>query len=158
MSRIELQVIDSLGGNFNLLCEHAQSLFASEAKEWYWRYRRSVQRVTWPSLCQALRTNFQQHKSDFEIKEAIRARKQGPTECFDDFRNAILRTAEALQTPLSEMELVEIMQHNLRPRIRHQLLFVPVNSLAELRRLCLRGESLANEIAKTNYATPNTTS
>lgn len=156
LSRIELQVIDALGGNFNLLCEHAQCLFTNEAKDWYWRYRRSVPRVTWPSLCEALRTNFQQHKSDFDIKESIRARKQGQNECFDDFRNAILKIAESLQTPLSERELVETMQRNLRPVIRQQLLFVPVNSLAELRKLCIRGESLANEIAKSHCPAPTT--
>lgn len=150
--RIESQVIDTLGGNFNLLCEHVQSLFSKDAKDWYWRYRRSVERVTWPTLCQALRTNFQEHRSDTEIKELIRGRKQGPTESFDDFRNSVLKIAEALQTPLPETELVEVLQRNLRPRIRQQLLYVSVSSLAELRRLCLKGENLLNEIAKSNTA------
>lgn len=151
--RIESQVIDTLGGNFNLLCEHIQNLFINDAKDWYWRYRRSVDRVTWPTLCQALRTNFQEHRSDTEIKELIRARKQGQTESFDEFRNSILKMTEALQTPFPEAELVEVLQRNLRPRIRQQLLFVPVNSLAELRRLCLKGEHLLNEINKTNTTT-----
>lgn len=146
--RIECQVVDTLGGNFNLLCEHVQSLFTNDAKDWYWRYRRSVERITWTSLCEALRTNFQQHKSDFEIKEQIRSRKQGVTESFDDFRNAVLKLAESLQSPLPEPELIEILQHNLRPRIRQQLLYVPINSVAQLRKLCLKGESLANEIVK----------
>ncbi|XP_036319799.1 uncharacterized protein LOC118734185 [Rhagoletis pomonella] len=146
--RIESQVIDTLGGNFNVLCEHVQSLFTNEAKDWYWRYRRSVERVTWPTLCQALRTNFQEHRTDTEIKELIRARKQCLYESFDDFRNAILKLAEGLQIPLPELELVEILQRNSRPRIRQQLLYVPVTSLAELRKLCLKGENLLNEVSK----------
>ncbi|XP_023159122.1 uncharacterized protein LOC101459516 [Ceratitis capitata] len=154
--RIECQVTDTLCGNYNLLCEHIQSLFLNEAKDWYWRYRRTIERVTWPSLCEALRTNFQQHKTDFEIKEIVRSRKQGQYECFDDFRNAVIKLAEPLQTPFTESELIEILQYNLRPRIRQQLLYVQINSLAELRRLCLKGESLINEINKPTNSMANT--
>ncbi|XP_036347766.1 uncharacterized protein LOC118757134 [Rhagoletis pomonella] len=109
----------------------------------------------WPSLCEALRTNFQQHKTAFEIKEMVRSRKQGQNESFDDFRNAVLKLAEPLQSLFSELELMEILQHNLRPRIRQQLLYVQINSLAELRRLCLKSESLVNEINRSTNALPN---
>lgn len=153
--RIESQVIDTLGGNFNVLCDNAQCLFIKDAKDWYWRYRRSVDRVTWPSLCQELRTNFEDHKTDTELKEDMRARKQGPTESFDDYKNIILHISENLHTPLREIELVEILQRGLRPKIRQQLLYVTINSVSQLRRLCLKSENLHNEISNSNTHSHN---
>lgn len=78
----------------------------------------------------------------------MRARKKSMTETFDEYRNAVLKLSENLRTPLSELELVEILQRGLRPRIRQQLLYVQINSLAQLRVLSLKGESLLTEISK----------
>lgn len=86
--------VDTLGGNFNLLCENMPCLFTGEAKHWYWRYRRSVERITWHSVCQDLRTNFEEHRSDTEIKEDMGSRKQGPNELFEDYKNVMLRLSE----------------------------------------------------------------
>lgn len=33
--RIESMVVDTLSGNFNVLCENAQCIFVNEAKDWY---------------------------------------------------------------------------------------------------------------------------
>lgn len=96
--------------------------------------------------------NFPQLRSEFEIKKLIRSQKQRINESFDEFRNAVLKLAESLQSPLSEAELVEILLHNLRSRVRQQLLYVTTNSLYKLRRLCLKDESLANEIGKISYS------
>ncbi|KAI8121792.1 hypothetical protein CVS40_7153 [Lucilia cuprina] len=148
--RIESQVFDTLNGNFELLCEHAQCLFLKEAKDWYWWFRRTVNRVTWPILCEALRTSFGQHRSDIDIKEDMRTRKQNPSETFDDYKNAIFKISENLSTPLREQELVDILQRGLRPRIRQQLLYINITSVAELRCLCLKGESLLKEISKSD--------
>lgn len=153
--RIESQVFDTLGGNFNLLCDNAQCIFIGEAKEWYWRFRQSVGRVTWPRLCSELRTNFEGHKTDTEFKEDMRARKQGPLESFDDYRNAILQIASNLRTPLREPELVEILQRGLRLRVRQQLLYVSINSVSELRKYCLKGENLLNEVSKMGLQATN---
>ena len=153
--RIESLVYDTLNGNFQLLCEHAQCLFNKEAKDWYWQYRRSVNRVSWRNLCDALRTNFEHHRSDIDIKEDMRARKQNTTESFDEYKNAVLRIAENLSSPMREQEVVDTLLRGLRPRIRQQLLYVNINSLAELRRLCIKGENLLREIAKTEPSNRN---
>ncbi|KAI8116040.1 hypothetical protein CVS40_11831 [Lucilia cuprina] len=63
--------------------------------------------------------------------------------------------AESLHIPLREEEMVEILQRGLRPRIRQQLLYVPINSVAQLRKLCLKGESLLNEVSKTSAPIQN---
>lgn len=155
--RIESLVLDTLGGNFNILCDNAQCLFEKDARDWFWNFRRSVDRITWPLLCEALRTNFEEYRTDTEIKEDMRSRKQGPNESFEEYKSVILKMAESLHIPLREEEMVEILQRGLRPRIRQQLLYVPINSVAQLRKLCLKGESLLSEVSKgssplTNYS------
>lgn len=148
--RIESLVLDTLGGNFNILCDNAQCLFEKDARDWFWSFRRSVDRITWPSLCEALRTNFEEYRTDTEIKEDMRNRKQGPNESFGEYKSVIFKMAESLHTPLREEEMVEILQRGLRPRIRQQLLYVPIDSVAQLRKLCLKGESLLSEVSKVN--------
>lgn len=149
--RVECQTIDTLGGDFQLLCSHLQNLFTKEARNWYWRYRRSKEKITWSELCAALRKEYSLGKSDTDIKESMRARKQGINESFDEYKNAILKIAEELKRPISEEELVEIVQRGLRPRVRQQLLYVPINgSMSALRQCCIKGESLISELSKTN--------
>lgn len=144
--RIEYQVQDALGYDFNLLCEHVHSLFAGEARDWYWRYRRSVDRIVWSDLCDALRTAFAEYRTDSEIKNSMRARKQGPNESFDEYKSAVLRISESLQDPCSERELCEILMSGVKPRIRQQIVYFPIRTVSELRRYCLKGEYYLQEI------------
>jgi len=143
--RLECQVMDSLGGNFEMVCEHAQGLFEGSARDWYWRYRLGRDKVTWPSLCSELRKNFSDPRSDSDIKDCMRARKQGPTEPYESYRQAIFKLVGLLKHPLDEHELVEIIQRGLRHRLREQLMFVQVHSESHLRELCLTAESVFNE-------------
>ena len=148
IKRVELQVIDSLGCNFEALCEHAHCLFINDAKDWYWRYRETVQRVTWDSLRKALKTHFGESHPDSEIKERMRNRMQGPTESFDEYRNAVLKISESLTVGISEPELLEILQRCLRVRTREKLLVVQIKSLFELRQFCLKFESFYKDMNK----------
>jgi len=154
--RIKCQVDDTLGGDTNLLCEHAHCLFLGDAKDWYWRYRRSVEKVTWASLCDALKINFGSFRSDTEIIEFMKNRKQGPTETYDSYKNAVLKISESLDRPISDNELLRILETGLRPRIRQQLLHIDITSLAQLRKLCLKGEYFHNELARSNFTSHNT--
>lgn len=156
--RIESQVIDTLGGNFNILCDNAQCLFLGDAKDWYWRYRRSVDKVTWPSLSEALKINFSTFRSDAEIIDSMKSRKQGPSESFDSFKNAVLKISESLSIPISDAELLRILETGLRPRIRQQLLHIDITSLAQLRKLCLKGEAFFQELSKSNFSNSSQTS
>jgi len=153
--RVESLTRDTLWGNFALLCEHAQCLFAGEAKDWYWRYRRSVERVTWPPLRNALRIHFEDYRTDSDFKDIMRRRKQGPTESFEDYKNSILKLSENLAAPLSERELIDILMHGLRPHTRQQLLFTPIQSVAQLRKYVLKGEYILSQIEKPNPAPAN---
>ena len=144
-------------GNFQTLCEHAQCLFIKDAKDWYWHYRRTVNTVTWLNLCEALRTNFEHHRSDIDIKEDMRARNQNFSESFDEYKNAVFKIADNLSNPLREQEMVDTLLRGLRPKIRQQLLYVNIDSISELRRLCIKGENLLKEISKndSNLNRPN---
>jgi len=154
--RVECLVQDSLKGDFNLLCEQAHCLFTKDALDWYFRFRPTVNKITWPALRLALIRNFSDHQSDTDVKELMRTRKQGPNETFDDFRNSIYKIAEGLQVPMPDQEMAELLLRGLRPRLRQQLVFHKVSSTAELRRLCLQSEALYVELFRcTNSSQSN---
>jgi len=148
--RVECQVMDTLGNNFELLCQNAQALFTGPAKEWYWRYRSQVLKVNWSSLCHNLKTDFGDFRSDSDIKEEIRDRKQNFKEPFDHYKNEVLRLSERLKVPMSERELVEVLVRGLQPKLKQQLLFVEVRSVAQLREYCLKSERLSIELTRNN--------
>lgn len=60
---------------------------------------------------------------------------------------------DRLSTPIEELELIEIIKRNLRPEIRHELLYVPIFSMAHLRKLIQMRENLFGE---DNYRRPGT--
>lgn len=68
-----------------------------------------------------------------------------PTETFEAFYDSILSMLDRLDQPMEEQEVIEILTRNLRPEIRHELLYVPIFSLAHLRKLVQMRESLLSE-------------
>ncbi|KAI8115026.1 RING-H2 finger protein ATL30 [Lucilia cuprina] len=139
---------DSMGGDFQLVCEHSHLLFTSKAKEWYWRYRRSVNHIVWEDLCRAMKTHFSDHLCDLDIIELMRDRKQGVQESFDDFYHSILQLSDRLKYPLSEQDMTEILRRNLKPQIRKELFYLQINNVSFLRRLVLRREALSLELGE----------
>ena len=139
-------VLDSLAGDFGLLSEHSHLLFTGKAKDWYWRYRRTVPSIQWNQLCTALQGHFNDHLSDMDIRELVRERKQNFNESFEDFYTDILQICDRLRTAIPDVELIEILRRNVRPHMRKELFYLQINSLAELRSLVLRREALAKEL------------
>lgn len=43
--RVEALTIQTLNGNFNLLCDHISTLFDGKANDWFWRYHHSVEQT-----------------------------------------------------------------------------------------------------------------
>ena len=147
-------VADSLAGDFSLLNEHSHLLFTAKAKDWYWRYRRSVPIIEWQQLCIALQQHFNDHLTDTDVREQIRDRKQNFNESFDDFYSDILQICDRLRTTIPDYELVEILRRNLRPHIRKELFYLRINSMSELRQLVLRREALSKELDQNNRLPP----
>lgn len=128
----------SLRGDFDALCQNGHILFEGKAKNWFWRYHRANGVYDWFTFCDALKTNFKDIRTDFDIKETIRNRKQKPNESFEKFLEGVLCLCDSLNTPISERELVETLIQNLKPDIRLELLHFDISTLNDLRRACLR--------------------
>lgn len=154
--RLRILTNDNFNGDFTMICKHLPILLTGKAQSWFWRYHKQVGVITWDDFCDAIRFQYRDFKSTFDIREEMRNRKQKPGESFDSFYEAISTIMDRLPTPLSDMELIEIVTRNLRPDIRHELLYVPVNSIPHLRRLVQMRESLLNdEYMRRNFAARN---
>lgn len=140
----------NLNGDFNLLCEHAHILFEDKALKWFWRFHRSCVHMHWDKLCDAMKRQYGDDKTDFDIRDDILQRKQRHNETFDEFHEAIMVLCDKLHTPLSEYELCETLQRNLRPEIRHDILHLEIARVSHLRRAIRRHEKFVRDMASTN--------
>lgn len=137
-----------LNNDFSLLCKNIHMLLNGRARDWYWRYHKQTEVVEWQGFCAALKYQFKNYRSNFDIREQIRSRKQKPGESFETFYDAICVMCDRLSIPIDEEEFIEILIRNLKPEIRHELLYINVRSVAHLRKLCQMRENL---LADENY-------
>lgn len=146
--RVEALTHQTLDSDFSALCGSASLLFDGKAGEFYWRFHKANRGMRWGELCDALRNHFRDSRSDVDIRESIRDRKQREKEDFDTFYDAIEQLMDGLGTPLSETTIVEVVRRNLRPEIRHELLNVTIRSISQLREVCKRRERFLQEIRR----------
>ena len=143
--RIRSLTFDNFNGDFVPIVKNLNVLLTGKAKDWYWRYRKHVETFTWDEFCMAIRCQYRDFKSSFDIREEIRNRKMKAGETFDMFFDSISLIIDRLPSPMSEMELIEILTRNLRPEIRQDLLYVPVHSISHLRKLVQMREAFLND-------------
>lgn len=156
--RIEALTYQTLHGDFDLLCRNASSLFEGKAADWFWRFHRSVSSVSWNDLCRALRQQYGDSRSDVDIRELIRDRKQKHGESFDHFYESVVELTDRLKEPFSNQMLVEILRRNLLPDIQHEILNLKITSLQELRDICRRREFFLQDIRRKHgvgFSKPN---
>ena len=154
--RVKALTHESLQDNYLALCNNLHILLSGKAKEFYWRYHKQVQVIEWKAFCAALRYQYQEHKSDSDIREEISQCKQKPGESFESYFDAINSIADKLTIAMTETELIERTVRNLRPDIRHELLYVPIHSIAQLRKLCqMRENFFKEETMKRNFVNRN---
>ncbi|KAM8701820.1 hypothetical protein ACLKA7_007658 [Drosophila subpalustris] len=55
MYRVNVLTDETLDGDLSALCKHIHILFVGRARDWYWRYHKKVDRITWSEFCLALR-------------------------------------------------------------------------------------------------------
>lgn len=146
--QVQALTVQSLRGNFNILCDHIHLLFRDKALKWYWRYHRKTDRLDWESLCRELSNQFRDSRTDYDIMEQLRSRKQRPHEKFDTFYDAVLNLTDRLQSPIYESDLIEILKRNLRPEVRKELLYFPIGSILKLREYVEKYEVLEEELNK----------
>ncbi|KAI8125338.1 hypothetical protein CVS40_4253 [Lucilia cuprina] len=154
--RLRSLINDYFNGDFNFVRPNLHIVLAGKAKNWFWSYHKRAQPIIWEDFCNAIKDQYKDFKSPFDIREEIRNRKQKPGESFDMFYESISSLIDRLPNPLSESELVEIITRNLRPDIRHELLYQPSNSISNLRKLVQMRESFLNdEYVRRNFAARN---
>lgn len=146
--RVEALTRQTLGGNFDLLCDHMSALFESKASDWFWRHHKSCRRIIWSDFCNALREQYNDTRTDVDYREMIRDRKQKPGEPFDTFYDALIDISDRLATPLPERLLVEILRRNLQPEIQHELLNLEIKSVSQLREICRKREFFLQDMGK----------
>lgn len=117
-------------------------LLTGRAREWFWRYRKQVDFIDWKEFCQALKYQYGEVKSTFDIHEDIRNCKMKANENFETFYDSVCILLDKLSNPIPEKDLVEILLRNLRLEIRHELLYVHIFSIAHLRKLVQMRENL----------------
>lgn len=145
--RIQCLTRENFDGDFEEVERNLHILLTGKARDWFWKYHKSQEVIEWNSFCAALRYEYKDYRTSFDIREELHNRKQKPNETFESFYDAINKILDLLTIPLHESEVIEIMSRNLRPEIRHELLYVEINSLAALKKLCLKREKLLNEDA-----------
>lgn len=143
--RVTTLTNENFDSDFRVICKNLNILLAGKAREWYWRYHKLVQSITWEEFCKAIRGQYKEMKSSFDLREEIRNRKQKPGETYDAFFDALSSIADRLPRPMIEEEFIEIIARNLRPEIRQDLLYVPIYSLSHLRKLVQMRENFLND-------------
>lgn len=151
--RVEALTRQTLNGNFSLLCDHISMLFESKASCWFWRYHKMTRVIVWPDLCSALRRQFKDSRTDVDLREIIRDRKQKLNENFDDFYDAIVEVSDRLTDPLDDKVLIEILRRNFLPEIQHEILNIHIESVSKLRDICRRREFFLQNIGRKHLYT-----
>lgn len=146
--RVEALTRQTLNGDFDILCRSASALFEGKASDWFWRFHRTVRVVQWFDLCRALRQHYRDSRTDIDIRELIRDRKQKPNEPFDTFYDSVIDLVDRLDKPLDDKTLVEILRRNLQPDIQHEILNMSISSVGQLREICRRREFFLQDMSR----------
>lgn len=152
--RLKSLTKDNFNSDFSVICKNLHILLSGKARDWFWRYHKLENgNIDWNEFCSSIRSQYKYFKSTFDIKEELRNRKQKPAESFDAFFEAVSSITDRLSSPISDMELIEIITRNLRPEIRKELLYVPIHSIPHLRKLVqMRETFFDDESIKRNFS------
>lgn len=140
--RVRTLTAHDFDNDYSIICKNLHILLKDKALQWFWRYHKQVQNIVWDDFCAAIRYQYKDFKTDSDIGEELRNRKQKPGESFESFYESICSILDRMSTPLPEHQVMEMVNRNLRPEIRHELLYVPLYSLAHLRKLMQMRENL----------------
>lgn len=88
-----------------------------------------MRNLSWNDLCNDLRKQYGDSRTDVDIRELIRDRKQRNGENFDNLYESVVELTDRLKEPITDDTLVEILRRNLVPEIQHEILNVKISSL-----------------------------
>lgn len=124
------------GLNLDEVATGLHLLLKNSAEEFYWIYRRTHRRITWEGLREALVDGFGRPVSDYEIRGQMGSRRQSTMEPFSGFCLAIEKLASRLVVPMREEELLDLLKHNMKPKLYTALIVRPVQTVRDLKLLC----------------------
>lgn len=90
---------------------------------------------------------FQDSRNDFDVRQAIGARKQKPNESFQDFFSAISELTLALTEPLRDFDLMLILHGNMRLGLKEKLAGKTFRSSTDLFDECVHIEATWRQIS-----------
>lgn len=143
--RIRSLTAENFNNDFSIICRNLHILLSGKARDWYWRFHKQVDNIEWSEFCAAIKYQYKDFKTNFDLREDLRNRKMKAGETFDTFFEAISAIIDRLDSQIAESELIEILTKNLRPDIRHELLYVPIYSVAHLRKCVQMRENLMSD-------------
>lgn len=146
--RVKALTEQTLSGNFTILCMNASSLFDDKAADWFWRFHKASPNFQWNDLCKALKEQYRDSRTDVDLRELIRDRKQRSGETFDNFYESVVELVDRLDQPLPDRTLVEILRRNLLPEIQHEILNMSIVSITQLRDICRRREFFLQDMRR----------
>ncbi|KAI8122334.1 hypothetical protein CVS40_6748 [Lucilia cuprina] len=81
---------DNFNGDYTIICKNLHILLSGKARDWFWRYHKQERGIIdWNDFCNAIRSQYKDFKSSFDLREEIRNRRQKPGESFDAFYDSI---------------------------------------------------------------------
>lgn len=122
--RMKMLTHQTLEGNFPFCLQIPVCCLMARLESFTGDFTKHFQSNGVISYCLALRKQFRDTRTDVDIREDIRDRKQRENENFDTFYDAIVALMDELEIPLSEKSTVETQRRYVRPEIRHELLSV----------------------------------
>jgi hypothetical protein len=96
-------------------------LLKGVAANWYWLHVRLHPQITWEQLKLDFEKRFKDHRTDYDIRRLIEARRQLPKETIIEFYNALQSLNLQYSTPPPETETLHIMKRNMRPGLQNAL-------------------------------------
>lgn len=133
LQRLE-EVRVSRGISDERLFKSAPELFTDGALCWY---RGAISDVhTWSELKNLLLAEYLPFDFDFRLMKEIRERTQGQDESIVNYLSVMQNYFSQLLKPITEIEKLAIVRHNIRPFYTTQLALHPINSWSDLKSSC----------------------
>lgn len=129
------------------LLNEIQHLLKGKALNWYWAFKESGAPGSWFELKRAMVKQFQDSRNDFDVRQAIGARKQKQNESFQDFYSAISELTLALSEPLRDFDLMLILHGNMRMGLKEKLAGKTFRSSSDLFDECVHIEATWRQIS-----------
>lgn len=143
--------VESNASSYNIpeyqLLNEIQHLLKGKALNWYWAFKESEVPRSWFDLKNAMIKQFRDSRNDFDVRQAIGARKQKPNESFQDFHSAISELTLALSEPLRDFDLMLILHGNMRLGLKEKLAGKTFRSSSELFDECVHIEATWRQIS-----------